>query len=78
MILSEIKKYLTANGEASVATMSKELGEDKSMVQAAVDYWVDRGSVTEVDGEGSCSSCCSCNCGSRLSNLEVKRYRWKG
>lgn len=78
MILTDIKKNLIKKGPMTIASLSSELGQDRDMVQAGIEHWIQRGSVEEVNEQGSCSSCSGCGCGdSQLSTLQPKLYRWE-
>jgi len=78
MILSEIRNYLKAKGGASAAEIAQDLDEEKSMVQAGIDHWIDQGRVEEVKEVCTCKNCSGCSGGSIASNFQVKIYRWVG
>jgi putative ferrous iron transport protein C len=72
MILSNIRGYLQANGNASLQNLANRFDIDPDALRGMLGQWVARGRVVCERPSGQCDGCCKCD----PSALEV--YRWRG
>ena len=71
MILSKIRDYLQANGNASLQDMANRLDIAHDALRGMLGQWVARGRVVCEPPSGNCGGCCRCD----AAALEV--YRWR-
>lgn len=72
MILSSIRDYLQANGNASLQDMANRFDIDPDALRGMLGQWVVRGRVVCEPMGRQCGGCCQCD----AAALEV--YRWRG
>jgi putative ferrous iron transport protein C len=71
MILSKIRDYLQANGNASLQDMANRFDIAPDALRGMLGQWVARGRVVCEPPSGNCGGCCRCD----AAALEV--YRWR-
>jgi putative ferrous iron transport protein C len=71
MILSKIRDYLQANGNASLQDMANRFDIAPDALRGMLAQWVARGRVVCEPPSGNCGGCCKCD----AAALEV--YRWR-
>jgi hypothetical protein len=82
MILAEVRKQLKKDGQGTVQSLAAELGEDQSMIEVALDFWMKKGNVElcdSTDPEAKCGTVCkACPVADiRVKTQGVQRFSWR-
>ena len=73
MILSDIKRYLSARGQATLADMALHFQSSPDAVRGMLDVWTGKGKVRRHLAAASCGSSCS-----KCDPASVEIYEWVG
>jgi len=73
MILSDIKRYLSERGQATLADMALHFQSSPDAVRGMLEVWAGKGKVRRHLANPSCGSSCS-NC----DPASVEIYEWIG
>lgn len=73
MILSDIKRYLSARGQATLADMALHFQSSPDAVRGMLDVWAGKGKVRRRPAAVSCGSSCS-----KCEPASVEIYEWIG
>jgi len=72
-MLLEIKEYLKARKQASLADLAVHFDADPASLRSMLDHFVRKGNVTKSEAPGGCAGgCAGCRCG---GVLEI--YQWR-
>ena len=67
-MLSTIRRYLSAQGSASLADIAQQVGAEPDVVRGMLDHWMAKGKVCRIPIE--CGGCTQCD----PATIEI--YRW--
>lgn len=71
MTPSELRTYLKEHHQATLTDLSIHFQSAPQAVKAAMDTWVKKGVVNEIQAEAGCSKgCCKCN------PEDITVYKW--
>ena len=73
MILSDIKRYLAARGQATLADMALHFQSSPDAVRGMLEVWAGKGKVRRHLAAASCGSSCS-----KCDPASVEIYEWIG
>ena len=73
MILSDIKRYLSARGQATLADMALHFQSSPDAVRGMLEVWAGKGKVRRHLAAASCGSSCS-----KCDPASVEIYEWVG
>ena len=73
MILSDIKAYLAARGQATLADIARHFDADPDAVRGMLDHWIRKGRITKQRIEDVCGLHCG---GCEAAAVEI--YVWLG
>ncbi len=73
MILSDIKRYLSARGQATLADMALHFQSSPDAVRGMLEVWAGKGKVRRHLATASCGSSCS-----KCDPASVEIYEWIG
>ncbi|HUX12307.1 MAG TPA: hypothetical protein VMW87_04725 [Spirochaetia bacterium] len=88
MIIRDVKRVLVLKREATLAELVVDLGSERPLIRAALEYWRDRGSVEVVQlpgdaglfgtqtGVSSCGGACGACVLSPACLSPSVHYRW--
>ncbi len=75
MILTDVRRHLRDRGPASARVLAEELRTDLAIVEAALDYWQDRGNVRPCTISLDCGTTCR-RCPVEASSGEIEAFEW--
>ena len=73
MILSDIKRYLSVRGQATLADMALHFQSSPDAVRGMLEVWAGKGKVRRHLAAASCGSSCS-----KCDPASVEIYEWVG
>ncbi len=73
MILSDIKRYLSERGQATLADMALHFQSSPDAVRGMLEVWAGKGKVRRHLTDPSCGSSCS-----KCDPASVEIYEWIG
>lgn len=73
MIVTEVRDYLKARGQASLRDMALDFGMDQDALRPVVEQWVLKGKVTKLPEGSTCSGGCSA-----CEPETIELYQWTG
>jgi hypothetical protein len=73
MILSELRRYLEARGQASLADLSVHFDTDADALRPMLDIWLRKGNVERFGISPDCGGNCN-----RCAPEATEIYRWRG
>jgi len=72
MMLTEIRDYLRARGQASLRDMAIHFDTDEEALRGALEHWIRKGKVRRLPAGTTCSGCASC------APETIELYAWVG
>ncbi|HHH45706.1 MAG TPA: sugar metabolism transcriptional regulator [Thiotrichales bacterium] len=72
MMLTEIRDYLRARGQASLRDMAIHFDTDEEALRGALDHWIRKGRVRRLPSGTTCSGCSTC------APETIELYAWVG
>ena len=72
MILSDIKEYFRNHKVASLSDLSLRFRVEPGAMRGILEQWIRKGRLEKLVQEGSCPSCCGCECNYELMEF----YKW--
>lgn len=71
MILAEVKGYLQARGQATLADLALHFEAEPDAVRAMLEVWMRKGRVERFQAAAACGSACN-----RCNPAATEIYRW--